>query len=55
MIKTFQNEKILANSLALEILQELKVVSTEKTMSNVVKIRSQSTKILNPGDFVISQ
>jgi len=24
MIKTFQNEKILANSLALEILQELK-------------------------------
>lgn len=38
-----------------EILQELKVVSTEKTMSNVVKIRSQSTKQLNPGDFVISR
>ena len=32
-----------------------KVVSTEKTMSNVVKIRSQSMKQLNPGDFVISQ
>jgi len=38
-----------------EILQELQVVSTEKTMSNVVKIRSQSMKQLNPGDFVISQ
>ena len=38
-----------------EILQELKVVSTEKTMSNVVKIRSQSTKQLNPGDLVISR
>jgi curli biogenesis system outer membrane secretion channel CsgG len=38
-----------------EILQELKVISTEKTMSNVVKIRSQSTKQINPGDFVISR
>ena len=38
-----------------EILQELKVVSTEKTMSSVVKIRSQSTKQLNPGDLVISR
>ena len=38
-----------------EILQELKVVSTEKTMSNAVKIRSQSMRQLSPGDFVISQ
>ena len=38
-----------------EILQELKVVSTEKTMSSTVKIRSQSSKQLNPGDFVISR
>ena len=38
-----------------EILQELKVASTEKTMSSVVKIRSQSTKQLNPCDLVISR
>jgi len=38
-----------------EILQELKVVSTEKTMASVVKIRSQSAKQLNPGDLVISR
>jgi curli biogenesis system outer membrane secretion channel CsgG len=38
-----------------EILQELKVVSTEKIMSSTVKIRSQSSKQLNPGDFVISR
>ena len=38
-----------------EILQELKVVSTEKIMSSTVKIHSQSSKQLNPGDFVISR
>ena len=38
-----------------EILQELKIVSTEKAMSTAKKIRSQSMKKLNPGDFVISR
>jgi len=38
-----------------EILQELEVTSTEKTMSNAKKIKSQSMKLLSPGDFVISK
>jgi len=38
-----------------EVLQELKVVSTEKRMSTVVTIRLQSNKQLNSGDFVISR
>tara|TARA_Y100001970_G_scaffold140892_1_gene173537 strand:+ start:1014 stop:1979 length:966 start_codon:yes stop_codon:yes gene_type:complete len=38
-----------------EILNELKIVSTEKTMSNAKITKSQSTKSLNPGDFVISK
>jgi len=38
-----------------EIIQELKVVSTEKTMANTVDIHSQPIHKLNPGDFVISR
>jgi len=38
-----------------EILQELEIVSTEKTMSTAKKIKSQSMKQLSPGDFVISR
>ena len=38
-----------------EILKEVKVVSTEKTMSTAVEVKIQSHKQLNPGDFVISR
>jgi len=38
-----------------EILQELEIISTEKTMSTVKKIKTESMKQLNPGDFVISR
>jgi len=38
-----------------EILKEVKIVSTEKTMATAVEVRSQSNRRLQPGDFVISR
>ncbi len=38
-----------------EILREVEIISTEKTMSNVKTIKTQSNKQLQPGDYVISR
>lgn len=38
-----------------DILQELRVVSTEKTMSNTTTTKSQSSRSPSPGDYVISK